>query len=546
VAVAIDSYFSAQEGYLAKPPDEDGVSYLVYARASLLLLRSHHVRTALHVMLTGISPLWVSVLTAQQLILGDGTWQAFSARFWAVAPLLVLIYWIVSRRATRSLAIAAVILTALLPLVSAGVRSSSWEFLSGQSNYFEHWWLEDVRPDLFTVVLVLWSVAVLAEHIQAPSRSAHLVSAAFATAAVLSKTSTTPIVLGVWAAALGLTWLWNRRSPDATRMAGLAVGLLAVVLIPWALFGGGLETVLSYLKDVVAFQSNYAQSGGVLGGFIYFPVRIPTQLGQIEAWPVIAAALLLTIALLRRRLGPSEMVYAAVVPLFYIAFTLSPSKNAIVGEWISLSIWIFFWAGAARLAAARWPGTLRRASPAVFALVGTYTLVVYALGAFSLANWPANEQNSNAQLSAVTADVAHELARHVSPGQCFTYLPGPGWPNSLLYLMMGPNGLAPSTTASDVDPSRTTVGDYVASASNCAAVMAYREDLATVSQVFFAPAARRPYLQGVADWVRSPNSGYSLDRTWRFTDLAPSGLHALGHYRGVSLTVDLYLRSSGT
>ena len=73
--------------------------------------------------------------------------------------------------------------------------------------------------------------------------------------------------------------------------------------------------------------------------------------------------------------------------------------------------------------------------------------------------------------------------------------------------------------------------------------MVYREDLAEVARVFFAPPVRRPYLQAVADWVRSPGSGYVLDRTWRFTDLAPSGPHTLGNYQGVSLTVDLYLRN---
>src|SRR5207245_10757420 len=132
--VAADACSRARAGDLSRPPDYDGVSYLVYARAPLLLLHGHHVRTALHDLLTGISPLWVSTLTTQQLILGDGTWQAFSARFWAAALLLTLVYWIVSRRSTRAMAIAAVAVTALLPVVSAGEGSSSWEILCVQAN----------------------------------------------------------------------------------------------------------------------------------------------------------------------------------------------------------------------------------------------------------------------------------------------------------------------------------------------------------------------------------------------------------------------------
>ena len=178
-------------------------------------------------MIGGISPLWISLLTTQQLILGDGTWQAFSARFWAVALLLILVYWIVSRRATRLLAVAAVGLTALLPLVSAGVRASSLEFLSGQANYGDHWYLDDLRPDFLAIVLILWSVAALIEHIEAPRRSAYLLSAAFAAAAVLAKSSTAPVALAAWAAALAVTWFWNRRNPRAPRDTVVATIFLA-------------------------------------------------------------------------------------------------------------------------------------------------------------------------------------------------------------------------------------------------------------------------------------------------------------------------------
>ncbi len=542
VAVAIDTYFNLQQGYLSKPPDYDGVSYLIYARAPDLLLRGLHVRTALHELFTGISPLWISVLTAQQLILGEGTWQAFSARFWAVAPLLVLVYWIVSRRATRSLAIAAVATTAVLPLVSAGVRASSWEFLSGQANYFEHWWLDDVRPDLLTIVLILWSVAALAEHSQTPRRSAYVVSAAFAVAAVLAKTSTAPIVVMAWAVALGLNWLWNRNR-ETTRMSLMAAILLTVLLIPWAVFGGGALTVVTYLKTSVAFSSAYALPGGLSAGLTYFLVRIPTQLGQVESWVVVPGALIAAVALLRRRLGPAELTYAAIVLLFYFVFSLTPGKNPLVGMWISLSIWTFFWASVSRPATARWRERLQRASPAVLAAVGLYTLLVYSLGAFALMNWPLNEVRANAQLSAVTAGVAQELGRHMSAGQCFAYIPGPGWPNSISLLLMDANGNVPGSTPTDIDPTTTTVDAYVAYASRCEAVMAYREDIARVAPVFFAPPVRQPYLRAVASWVRAPASGFVLDRTWRFNDLPPSGPHPLGHYQGVSLTVDLYLRA---
>src|SRR5437762_11441595 len=111
--VALDAVFSAQEGYLSRAPDYDGVSYLGGARAATHALLSLHLRTALHIVSSSIAPLWVGLMSLQQLILGDGTWQAFTARFWAVAPLLTIVFWIVRSRAGRSLAVAAVGFTAL-------------------------------------------------------------------------------------------------------------------------------------------------------------------------------------------------------------------------------------------------------------------------------------------------------------------------------------------------------------------------------------------------------------------------------------------------
>ena len=63
-----------------------------------------------------------------------------------------------------------------------------------------------------------------------------------------------------------------------------------------------------------------------------------------------------------------------------------------------------------------------------------------------------------------------------------------------------------------------------------------------MAQQFIAYPVRQPYLRAVAEWVRSPISGYTLDRSWQFTDLASNGPHTLGRYEGLTLTVDLYVR----
>jgi 4-amino-4-deoxy-L-arabinose transferase-like glycosyltransferase len=545
VAVAADTYFSAQEGYLAQPPNYEGIGYMQFARTAYLLLRHLHLRAALHE-LDSITPLWTVLQTLQFFIVGDGTWQAFTVRFWPVALLLILVYWIVRARATREMAMAAVALTALLPMVSASVRASSWEFLSGQANYAENWGLDDLRPDFLAAVLILWSIASLAEHNRAPRRSAYMVSAAFAAAAVLTKPSTAPFDLAAWAVALGLMWWW-RRGAATLRLPALAVSVLVILLIPWAVAGGGAVATISRLYEAaVTYRAAYSATVYFPDRLIYYLVRLPSQLGQIESAVVIIGSLFFTIVMLRRHLDRAEVMYAGFVAFFYVIFTIPANKDPNIGEWISLALWIFFTAAVARMAAARWSGKLRGASPAVLAAVGTYVLLVYSLGMVALANWPGNERGSYAQLQTVTAELAQELGRHLTAADCLTYAPGPGWPASIEYLLMDSNGAAPINNPIDVDPTTTTIDDYLLSAKSCRAVIVYREDVALVGQVFYTPAVRQPYLRALAEWVRRPDSGYTLDRTWSLADLAPGGPHTLGRYQGVSLTVDLYLRSPGT
>jgi hypothetical protein len=545
VAVALDAVYSAREGYLARPPDYDGVSYLATSISVHDLALSLHARAALHALNTTLAPLWIVVLAFQQTILGTGPWQAFTARFWAVAPLLVLVYWIVRARASRPLAIAAVILTTLLPVVSAGVRSSVWEFFSDQANYNDDWGLDDIRPDLFAGVLVLWSVALLAEHNHGLRRSRYLLSAAFAAAAVLMKASTAPVTLVAWGAALAVSWYWNRRSEGVARNALLGAGLFVVLLLPWAAGARGVATTINYFYNAaVTFKGAYAMNLSLVDSALYFLVRIPAQLGQLEGWVVIAGSILLAIALLRRRLGRAEWMYAGLVVLFYAAYTATSNKNPHVGEWFTLALWIFFWAGGSRLASARWPAGVNVWSPRLLAAVAVYTLLVYALGAFALLNWPQNEQRANSQLLSVTSGLAAELGRHVTVEQCFTYAPGPGWPGSLQVLLTNADGGSPASTPIDVDPASTTA-QYIATASACPAVVVYREDITQVAKAFFCPPVRQPYLRALANWVKSASSGYVLDRSWRFDDLPPIGPHTLGRYQGISLTVDLYLRAPG-
>lgn len=543
VAVAVDAYFNGQQGYISRSPDYDGVGYLVTAQQAYGALHSLHLRTALHVLNSSISPLWISALTIQQFIFGQGTWQFFAARFWAVAPLLTLVYWIVRSRGNRSMAIAAVGLTALLPIASAGVRASSWEFFTGQAIYGEFWSLDDLRPDLFAIVMALCSIVPLAERYRAPRLSTYVVSGAFAAAAFLAKPSTGPIVLVAWLLTLGVVWFWNRRQPGILRLTALAVIVLGVLITPWAVRGGVSGLIDRYYSAAVTYKGAYSTVLDFPHQIMYFLATIPTQLGHFEAWFVIAGSVLLTVAVLRGQLELPEWIYGGLVLLFYASLTWTTNKNVNVGVFFTLSLWIFFLAGASRLVTKRWPVKVKRASPFVLAAIGAYVVVIYGLGAVALANWPANEQRSNAQLLSVTKELAQEMGRFITVNDCFAQAPGPGWPASIEYFMTDSLGRQPTSTSIDFDPSNP-ISYYVKAASQCPAVISYREDISQVAQMFVAFPVRQPYLRAIAEWVRSPGSGYTLDRSWQFTDLASNGLHTLGHYQGFTLTVDLFIRTA--
>ncbi len=540
VVVAIDAYFSAQAGDLAQPPNYEGVGYMQFARSAFFLLRDMQLRPALHE-INSIAPLWTLLQTFQYLVLGDGTWQVFAVRFWPVALLLILVYWVVRARATRAAAIAAMALTAVSPMVSVGVRASSWELLTGRSDYGESWGLDDLGPDFLAGVLVLWSVASLAEGSRSPRRSTFIVSAAFAAAAVLTKPSTAPFALAAWGIALTLMWLW-RPGARSLRMVALGMAVLLALLAPWGILGRGVVTTLDRLREgTVTYGATYFPKVDLGESVTYYLLRLPNQLGQLEFVFAAAAALVLIVMLVGRHLDRAEVMYAVLIAFLYFALTIPSAKNPKLGEWISMSVWTFVLAGTSRVAVLRWPSRISGYSRALLTSVGVYVLLVHVAGVVALANWPQPERQSNAQLTAATNGIADELRRRIQPFDCFTYAPGPGWPASIEYQLMDSEGRAPSNNPIDVSPD-TSIDTYLQQARQCRAVIVYRDDIKQVARVFYCPPVRQPYLQALSDWVRSPGSGYIVDRTWTLSNILPRGPHPLGRDDGVSLTVELYLR----
>jgi 4-amino-4-deoxy-L-arabinose transferase-like glycosyltransferase len=539
--VAVDGYISAHVGYLARPPAYDGVSYMLSAQSAAHQLESLHLRAGLQTMNDTIAPLWTALLTLHYIVLGDGAWHAFSARFWPVALILILVYWVVRGRAPRSVAVAVVVLTSLLPVAAAGLRASSWEYFGGQLNLDLGFGLDDLRPDFMAAALSLWSVATLFEPRSPTTPRWYFASAVFASLAVLIKQSTAPVVLALWGTALFVSWMrarWDRR---ALISSALAVVVFALMLAPWAVIGHGAAGVFTYLTALDAYKAAYGTSDDLFQRLAYFPSLLPVQLGPLEAL-IAVVGVAGVLALMRRRIGIAEAIYGADALIVYVVFSLPTVRNSHLGVWVSLALWVFFVATTSRAAAGtRWM-TRSPAPRAILAGVSLYACLIYGLGLVSVAGWPANERTALSQEVEVTSAVAQELGGHLGPQQCFTYAPGPGWPASIQLAVAASRGSSPTSTPTDIATATTTIVQYLVFARRCDAFLVYEQAMPTVATAFYAPAAYQPYFQALSDWVRTAGSGYSLDRQWTFSDLPPSQPHRLGNYAGVTLTVDLYLR----
>lgn len=527
VVTAVDIYLSTQLGLLSYPPNYDGISYVVGAKSHFyhLLRWLLHPRWLVHAAGLSRVTLWQALMVLSFLVLGEGEWQAFTARFWPAFLLLLLVVWVVRRRGGSRAAWVAVVFTSLLPTISVGLRSSAWEYFTKRANFGWEWYLADLRPDLLFAVLLLWTVVPLVEHVRTLDARTLLVSGSCAGLAVLAKPSASPMLLLAWGLAAAYVVLVNRRRPSFRISACLwALLPFGILVFPWA-FAGGARLVAGYLySGLTAQRVLYANPHATfLSEALYYWKLFPYHMGRVEGWAILAGGLGLYIASLCKRTARRDirmLAYLGLSAALYGLVSATPNKNYFVGLPYYLLLWVFAWAVLGPILGA-WTNRSRVGAWILVCVSCIYGGAMVAGGVYAVRNWPAEQRRAGPEDREVTRRIAKDLRAVLTDDDTFMWVPAYGYPGALQYYMMDTNGEFPQAIWCErppFPPPDQTIRQYV---SRMKAILVYKEDPTQVARFHYSPAVTWPYLRAIAEWVKRPGSSHRLVRTYHLSVRSP-------------------------
>jgi len=547
---ALDVHFSRQLGLLAHPPYYDGIAYLVDAKSLFYQLKQWwvHPRSLMYALVGNRVALWQALMLLNFLVLGEGEWQAYATRFWPTFLLLLLIMWVIRRRGDARMAVTAVVFTSLLPTISVGLRSSTWEYFTGRVTFGLEWYLADLRPDLLFAVLLLWAVVPLIEHACNLDRRTLLVSGVSAGLALLAKPSASPMLLLAWG--LGISYVlvvrWRKLQSTILLICLWTLLPFGIMVSPWALAGGAKWVVEYYHQNLIVGRNIYSNPHAtLLSEATYYWKLFQFHMGHAEGWVGLGVGLL-ALAITWRRTGHIDkrlLSYLALSAVLYGLVSATPNKNFFVGLPYYLLLWLFSWAALATIVKT-WIHSNRNRTviwilPLVLCL---YVGAIIGGGFYALQNWPVEERGVGPGNRAVTLQIAQDLKGILVASDCFTYLPAFGYPAALQYYMMDMEGATPESTPIDVFTPMTTAQFIENEVSRCKAILVYLEDVQEVSEFFFVPPVRWPYLRAIAEWVRMPDNGYAIYKTY-YISVAPfSRSYQLGENDRRTFTIQLYIK----
>lgn len=520
---ATDIHFSTQFGLLAHPPVYDGIGYIIAAKSAFYVLQAGGLEPATlsHTFFTYFTfvPLWEGLMLLSFWLFGEGEWQAFTIRFWPSLLLLLLVFWVVRRRGSASVAWLAVVFTALLPTISVGLRSSAWEYLTGANVFGPGWYLADLRPDLLFAVLLLWTVVPPIERVDNLNRNTWCVSGTAAALAILAKSSTMPVLL----LAGGLTSLYvlivNRHRLRAT-MVTAAWGMIpfVILLTPWILVGGPRTTatyVYHHLTVARPLWSNpdatFLSEAGLYWEFFAY------HMGQWESWLVLGCGLVLWLARVHkeREQGHGRLLaYLLVAGFLYGLVSATPNKNLFLGLPYYLLLWLFSWAALApSLTAFGLRNRLARTCLILFPTL--YGGIVVGAAFYALHHWPVEKQLRPLESRKATEQIAGDLRAVLTQDDAFVYVPFYGYPAALQYYMMDDQGQFPQAGWVDPTTAPPMPRFLQEKISPSKAVLVFEQDIEEVAKYVPMNRTGYPYWRAIAEWVRRPESPFRLVRTYR-------------------------------
>jgi hypothetical protein len=537
---ATDIYLSTKQGgWRALPPINDGVVYMVQAK-SLFYGWQHDPIKVLELLLENRTPLWIGLLLLSLLVFGDGEWQFYVIRFGSIFGLLLLMGWIIRRRAGLTIALVCMGVTALLPTMSPVFRSG----LEQVNNQMDTgiWALRDLRPDSLFAVLLMWAIAILVEHLPTVNRTTLLLSGTFIGLAILCKSSTMLAMFLIWGLAIALVyWL----SPSENRIHAKQLFWLSlpplILISPWV-FAGGFKVAWDYIYITMTVNRKlwaHPDNPSLLQLFNFQWQYFKLHMGADSFVVLGLGTVAFGMQWLGKRVDPRSLIYLLLGGTYYLLVSLNPvgRANEFFAQPFIFLISIAAWVSLAPVLS--WLNQKNRRI-ALLSAIGIYFLVMVSRGVSAydqMLSWGRMElREKNVQTFTQIGLVLKEL----KPDECFIPL-GIGMANTYVYYAINNHGEHPivSFYYSNSSPQNTAIE----LAAKCRVVITYKDQapegwLAYLMYAF--PESGKSATEAIKQWL-SHNPQYKLVQEYPYVFTADASKDLRLSHSSI-LTIQVYRR----
>jgi hypothetical protein len=496
---AADIYFSVQQGSLAIPPIYDGIGSIVDAKRIFYSLNDDPLPGIVKLM-GNRNPLWIGLMLPGLFFFGDGEWQYYLARLYPTVGLLLLMTWLVRRRAGAIAAWVCLGVTALLPTVSVWLRSGIDETKNPWSMV---WYLRDLRPDFLFAVLLLWAIAILVEQIPTLNRSSLLLSGSFVGLAILCKSSTMLALLIIWGLAIALILgLGFPETKQSVKRLGWLLVPPVLILIPWVL-AGGFRLGWDYLyQTMVTNRQMWAPPKQTpLLELLRIQWALFAYHMGTEGWSILGLGTVgFVVSGIRKQVDRRSLIYLLLGITYYLLVSLNPVSNGnlFFCQPYIFFLWVFAWVSLAPVLqwlSQHWGRFV------LLLMLGLYCTLTLGHGLNSTDRLVGWGRGAIQQRNVETFQQIGQILKSLPQTDCFVPL---GLLTSLhLYYAINDRGELPPSVYYYSTDANSVASKAIATASKCSIILTYSADSSEegVKNATVSPLGKTA-TDAIRDWVR--------------------------------------------
>lgn len=459
----------------------------------------------------------MALLLLSQAVFGVGEWQTYTIRFWIAFLLLLLMFWIVRRRGGNKLGWAAVLFTAMLPILSVSLRAIIFHTLSGHvpndllfGSVDERFYLADQRPNIFCYVLLLWALVPVIEKGRQLTRTIWLWAGTFLGLAILAKATYVPMILMMSGLTYGYLLLVNRKQIRSTILTSFWVVLPFLLMTPWLLLGG-LSNTISYIYfSVFVEKAVWSNPNPTFASEFGHYWRLFSIYMEFEGWLFLGIGFLsFGIAWFKlRRVDDRLLAYLGLATIYYLFVATSSVKDGFSGTLYYLLLWIFSWL--ALVPVFLWLS--QRYKPLPLLVAGTYfTAMIIGASCMYLSYWLPEYREAGRQNRVSIAQVGADLQQMLTSKECYM-ISDDSNDGSMRYYMLNKQGLLPlqSYLSGLISvPNDSVINDFIKNKmTQCKVILSFDEPVSTLQSYFSIHRFNAPVYEAIQTWLRQSNNPY--------------------------------------